>query len=65
MTSIPSKCELEDLVCSYLHNSFLHTHECQPLLPGTSIYTYKTLTSTVKTVKTVGKAEKLVGKNGE
>ena len=25
-------CELEDLVCSYLHNSFLHTHECQPLL---------------------------------
>ena len=25
-------CELEDLVCSYLHNSFLYTHECQPLL---------------------------------
>ena len=25
-------CELEDLVCSYLHNSFLHTHKCQPLL---------------------------------
>ena len=24
--------ELEDLVCSYLHNSFLHTHKCQPLL---------------------------------
>ena len=27
-----SACELEDLVCSYLHNSFLHTHKCQPLL---------------------------------
>ena len=23
-------CEPEDLVGSCLHNSFLHTHECQP-----------------------------------